>query len=521
MQELLGPGDALIEIGTFLARRWSGRDNATIEFSERGGIRTRMSDARITLYPIEKLSGDGFEKYRQFRAYLWYESMRLRFCDKVLSSDHAFGFILNTLETKRIEHLGMKAWRGMGTELAFYRVYQQEYRPQLNSVYGRAKVVEGFYQQFLFGKFKGEISGRHAEKIARAARAAHVILDEAVSGDHGTSWLEKKVPEIIRMLDIDSLLTIPLALPWMKPQMALTEEELLKALTKVTRDAEGDFAKVDPSAAARGDALREEYRALAAESRKDDAHGVTAADVGVQVPSRTDVDESTIYDLDLINSLKTRFKSWKSGWSEENFSSGDEFDGEAYIEGHVPFLTDVKKVIKAEIAIMLDHSSSIAGDQVEYKKATLALCEVLGYLKVDFSVYAFSTVNKAVVCWMIKPGGQQWNSACAKRLAQVEANGSTPLAEVYGKMFPILQAKRPGIFLTLTDGEPADPGAVRSMIKGYRGLGIRMVALGLGPDTVRATTIASNLKHLGYERTLAVSRLGDIPGKVLGVLGAD
>jgi len=46
-----------------------------------------------------------------------------------------------------------------------------------------------------------------------------------------------------------------------------------------------------------------------------------------------------------------------------------------------------------------------------------------------------------------------------------------------------------------------------------------MVALGLGPDTIRATTIASNLKHLGYERTLAVSRLNDIPNKVLSVLG--
>jgi hypothetical protein len=57
------------------------------------------------------------------------------------------------------------------------------------------------------------------------------------------------------------------------------------------------------------------------------------------------------------------------------------------------------------------------------------------------------------------------------------------------------------------------------MIKSLKGLGIKMVALGLGPNTIRATTIAENLKHLGYERTLAVSRLNDIPGKVIGVLG--
>ncbi len=87
-------------------------------------------------------------------------------------------------------------------------------------------------------------------------------------------------------------------------------------------------------------------------------------------------------------------------------------------------------------------------------------------------------------------------------------------------MFPILQSKRPEIFLTLTDGEPSDPNAVRNMTKSLKGLGIKMVAIGLGPNTIRATTIATNLKHLGYEKTLAVSRLKDIPSKVIRILDA-
>jgi hypothetical protein len=56
------------------------------------------------------------------------------------------------------------------------------------------------------------------------------------------------------------------------------------------------------------------------------------------------------------------------------------------------------------------------------------------------------------------------------------------------------------------------------MTKSLKGLGIKMVALGLGSNTVRATTIANNLRHLGYEKTLAVSRLNDIPGKVIRIL---
>ena len=178
----------------------------------------------------------------------------------------------------------------------------------------------------------------------------------------------------------------------------------------------------------------------------------------------------------------------------------------------------MKKSIKTKIVILLDHSSSIASDALEYKKATLSLCEVLSFLKVKFAVYAFSTQNRAVVCWSIKPDNIKWNNVTAKRLAQVVANGSTPLAEVYDKMFPILQAKRPDIFLTLTDGEPADPDAVRNRTKSLKGLGINMVALGLGPNTLRATTIANNLRHLGYEKTMAVSRLNDIPNKVISIL---
>ena len=75
----------------------------------------------------------------------------------------------------------------------------------------------------------------------------------------------------------------------------------------------------------------------------------------------------------------------------------------------------------------------------------------------------------------------------------------------------------PNIFLTLTDGEPSDSDAVRKRIKSLKALGISMIALGLGPNTVRATTIANNLKHLGYDKTMAVSRLKDIPNKVINI----
>ena len=519
MQALQIRNDTLVEIATFLVRRWAGKENVTVEFSNKSETKTRLRESRIILIPFEKLAGDDFQKYRQFRASLWYEAMRIRLCKKILSNDHAFGFILNTIETRRIELLGREIWRGMDEELIFNYAFLWNNRPTLSSVYGKARIVEAFYQYFLFGDIKGEIQASHYERIKKASEFTKEVLEYAIKNNLETDWLEKKVAEIIRILDIDSLLTIPVALPWMKAGMPLTEEELLKALIKISKNREGDFGKVDHKAAYSGKNVFKEYNVLLDENKKSQNKGLGIETIGVQVPTETSVDETTIYDMDLINNLKTKFREWKSGWKEQHHISGDEFDEETFVEGQQPFFTDQKIVIKTKIIILLDHSSSISADQLEYKKATLALCEVLSYLKIEFSVYAFSTQDKSVICWLVKPDHMKWNNVCAKRLTQIVANGGTPLAEVYDKMHGILETKRPKIFLTLTDGEPSDPNAVRSMIKSFKSMGIKMVALGLGPDTIRATIIANNLKQLGYERTLAVSRLNDIPNKVLGVLG--
>ena len=194
--------------------------------------------------------------------------MRIKFCKKILSNDHAFGFILNTLETRRIEHLGRKIWRGMDEEIIFNYSYMLVSRPQLHTVYGKARIVEAFYQYFMFGAIKGEIQSSHFERIKKASEFAKRIVDEAIKKDYDTDWLEKKVSEIIKILDIDSLLTVPVSLPFMKVGMALTKEELLKFLTIISKNKEGDFGKIDPKAVLSGDNVYDEYKVLLDENKK-------------------------------------------------------------------------------------------------------------------------------------------------------------------------------------------------------------------------------------------------------------
>jgi len=519
MQSLQLQNDTLIDIATFLARRWSGKENVIVGFSKTRQNETRLKEKKVLLMPNEYYYGDGFQKYRQFRVSIWYEAMRLKHCEKILSNDHAYGFILNAIETRRIELVGTKVWKGMVEELIFNYTNMWLSRANLGSIFGKARTVEAFYQYFLFGDIKGEIQPSQFNKVAKAVELAKHILGESMEKDHGTSWIESKIPEILKILDLDALISIPLSVPLKGPGLAITPNDLAKAMKQVTKSRKDDFSKFDSKNVLEGKTVLDEFKIIKTENRKNEKKGLNTKIIGIQIPDQSNVDETKIYDQDLINNLKSKFKEWKTGWKEYHFSTGDEFDNDAYLEGYDrPFVRDLKKSIRTRIVILLDHSSSIADQQTDYKKATLALCEVLAFLKIKFSVYAFNTTERQVMCWLVKPDGLKWNNSCAKRLAQIPANGGTPLAEVYDKLYPILYSKKPDIFLTLSDGEPSDTSAARSMVKSFKSLGIKMVAIGVGRDTRNATIIATNLKYLGFERTLGVSRLKDIPNKVLNVL---
>ena len=105
MQAIRLQNDSLVEIATFLVRRWSENENIIVEISDKSETKTRLKENKVIITPMEKRIGNDFQKYRQFRTSLWYEAMRIKYCKKILSNDHAFGFILNTMETQRIEQV--------------------------------------------------------------------------------------------------------------------------------------------------------------------------------------------------------------------------------------------------------------------------------------------------------------------------------------------------------------------------------------------------------------------------------
>jgi hypothetical protein len=154
----------------------------------------------------------------------------------------------------------------------------------------------------------------------------------------------------------------------------------------------------------------------------------------------------------------------------------------------------------------------------EYKRATVALCKALDYLGVKFSVFAFNTQEHKVKCWVVKPPEARWSNMSTVRLAQIAATGGTPLAEVYERIGPLIERLKPEIFLTFTDGEPSDPDAVRQIVHRFKMEDVNMVSIGIGKDILDAVSIAKKLKSLGYNRSIAISNLNEMPKKILRLL---
>jgi len=531
--------DVLLEIATFLSRRWSDSTESTIHISREGKISTNLDKKRITLPGLDYFYGNIFQKYRQWRTLLWYESVRLKYSFKIFDTDVVFGFVFNILETKRIEILGLEEWKGMIKEIIYYEGLSWHNKPLLNSLHGKNKVLEAFSQFFLTGYIKGELYGGENERVIKASDYAQNILREYIKNfklNNKTfdqikdqKWLEYETRQIIKILQVDSLMSvppIPIIMPKSKIGLSMKQEEVLSQIEKLVRikNKEIEIEKLKKEIV-QGDDINEEFRIIVNESKKNDNKGYESTEnLSIAIPDNTGVDENAIYDFDLINKVKTALKEWKSGWKEKYDFSGDEIEIENYIEKQSKiFISDKKIAINVKISVLLDLSSSIEDNELEYKKATVALCEGLEYLGIKFSIYAFNTESRIVKCWVIKPPTARWGSIYARRLMQVKPIGGTPLAEIYKILQPSISAFKPDIFVTLTDGEPSDMDAVRSVVLSYKRSGVEMIAIGLGSDLGDAIGIGHNLKYLNYQRILTLSkkRLQDLPKKVLGLLTTD
>jgi hypothetical protein len=509
--------EVLLDIATFLVRRWSGNNNVQVIIADRPPS-INIYKKLVSLPPLSYYSGSDLVKYRQWRANCWKQAMKIKYSNRSLSTDYAHGFLLNCLEDKRVQILGLEDWPGMTKEVIFNEGMVRLYEPSIDDFFwGSYRKFIAFAQYFRGGWINGDPSEHLLSIVQRASDYANKVIEQAISERRNTDWLEKHVPRLLKLLETDALLHIPIL---SKSALAHTEDELGAMIEKVLRMLKKENVKDAVKKTLEAEEIRKEFEELTRESYKvvKNSNQLLEA-VDLSIPERLDIDASSLYNEDLINKLKAEFRNWKVGWIERHHSSGDEFDEESYIEKHhTPFFADEKITYKANIVILLDHSSSISPVEQEYKRATVALCKALDYLGVKFSVFAFNTQQNRVKCWVIKPPEAKWSGMATIRLAQIAATGGTPLAEVYERIRPLVERLKPEIFLTLTDGEPSDIEAVRSIVHRFKMEDINMVSIGIGRDILDAVSITKKLKSLGYNRSIAISNLNEMPKKILQLL---
>jgi len=279
--------DVLLEISTFLARRWSNINDVTVIISRGRKTSANMEKKKITLPELGYFYGNTFQKYRQWRTLLWYESMRLKYSFKIYDTDIAFGYIFNIIETKRVEILGIDEWKGMIKEIIFYESLSGNYKPLLNSLHGKTKIIEAFSQFFLTGFFKGEIYGGENERILKASEYAKNIIEEYVKNykknnrqtnpSEDQKWIESETRQVIKILQIDSLMSmppIPLIMPKNKFGISSSREEILNQIEKIVKlkSKEIEIEKLGKEIE-QGKDIKEEFKVLVKESKKNDNKG--------------------------------------------------------------------------------------------------------------------------------------------------------------------------------------------------------------------------------------------------------
>ena len=508
--------DVLIDIGTFLIKAWSSK-NAVVKISKNPRINYEKSI--VSIPNLDTFSGEEFSRYRQWRVACWILAMRLKYSTKYLSDDIAYGHVLNTIEQKRVTLLGLREWSGMLNELLYDEAVSWQDKPLVNSLYGIHRRVIAFSQYFLTGYIKGDLDGFDLVKVENAANIANKIVDEAIKNNYGTEWVEKQVPKVLDALGANPLLSIPIPFSRVRMGVKLSDEEVylaLRRLLKLKDDTNDDLSNKAKSIMDGRD-VRKEYemvkRMSVVAGKREEVNIAKALDV----PELTD--EIILQDPDLVNRLKMMLRNWKKGMVEYYAVNGDELDVEMLLtQASKPFINEQNLKIKSRLMLLLDHSSSIASDEYEYKKAFMALCKVLDYLGINFIALAFNTSKGKARCWVIKGNDEHWGKACERRLQAIKASGGTPLAEVYERVEPIVKAFKPDIFMTFSDGEPNDPSATKEVIKRFKGMNIKMISFGISNNTARALSITQNLKYLGYDRCVAVSRINDMPKKVFMLL---
>jgi len=509
--------ELLYRRGVFLANAWS--DIPVEEFTldkcvGPSSTKPRSDRMKITM-PFPSFYGlNTFLTYRCWRYSLWHEAMHSKTPFTFFTSNEAAGIraIMKVLEDERVETLGQSTWKGMEDEKRLIRGVIWSGTEEINEPVCSIGIFKLFVSKLVLGRFNGHVSSETERKIDEAVAYARTTISQLLISKTDSEIIEglrSSAEHIAAILDIsENLQHIPMideSSMLSASTTGVVDEEIAKAMQNDFGIQKEDVERIIEGCEVTNLEWERTLEPLEGSEQRRVESGVLK---GVVTPNFSII-KSVNVRQDLVNKLVADIRNWRFSWKEYLAKDGDELDED--ILGPKPFIAEDKLEAKVRIAVLIDHSGSIWPFKSDYKEMTVILCQALQKVGIRYALFAFNQPLdlSEVVVWMIKDGSRPFDRMAVNRLQQIEADGETPLAEVYGMLLPVLTRWRIQKFITFTDGVPDNMAETSRAIKILQRKGIQMSAVSYRYFDTR---------HLPYDRFDMIRDLDELPKALIRLL---
>ena len=252
----------VMELSRFLAGYISGRD-VEIQMVDNPLFRGFSTDLK-TIYAPDwadyNLPVDGFDEWRIYRHGIWHEANHIKYTPQQLlerarNSPEYIRLLINVLEDKRIEDLGVKYHPGALPERLYHQAYGYALRPSVEaySWCPPAQLCEAFLQKLLTGKIKGDMDPELRDRVERAAayaeRRIKKLEKENLRGEelaNRIAGLAEEVADLLKLRDEARKMAYGEVKPPSKPPKGLSKRDRERAKRDIKKYKEqGDLPDVE------------------------------------------------------------------------------------------------------------------------------------------------------------------------------------------------------------------------------------------------------------------------------------
>jgi hypothetical protein len=525
----------VMDITNFLARYLSGKQNVTVipsgdedhfavaqkEINKRPYYAITVPDWRQYYLPV-----DGFSKWRIYRCGNWHETCHIRYSPEEVFTWGKNGidrFVLNVLEDRRIEDLGVKQWPGYLPERLHQQAYAYALRPALSTIAdpklppdddaNKKARMEAFLQRLLIGRTKDALpdpgQAKMVEDVAKEMEERLGSLNKDIesknyNGATVAHYMGMMVRDVISKLNVSPNPPVNPNRPPSLPPGLGGDEGKSDPDNPAPADYDETFSSKEARKQKKGkqgvekeveDFFKETEKNAKKEKREDgktDPNEVTKEDVGTArdgtaevtdeyqkiqrqekfdpmltgwQPIPTQVPAEMYRDQDFITKMGSALSVWKTGSEDLLGKTGRRLSVSDFIRtrGETPFTSRLKKSVRGKkLLILADFSGSMAPQQDEYKRALISGIEVLSGIGSNIALFGFGTDPAyGDKFFKIKDfEDPKWTPTHSNKLAAVDAGFDyTPTAEAYKRLRPYIKKTRPYATLTVTDGSPDPPAS--------------------------------------------------------------